>query len=59
LEYAPGSHPASWNPIPATSLHLSDLVAVGWFAAIGFSLTALACALGYADGIGQALAISG
>jgi hypothetical protein len=58
-EFGTGSYPA-WSP-PAAASHprLSHLEVVCWFAAIGLSLTALGFALGYAESIGQALAMAG
>jgi hypothetical protein len=53
MEYGASAYRASWNPVGA--LDRADLPAVCWFAALGLSLTALFCALGYAEGIGQAL----
>jgi hypothetical protein len=44
---------------PVWAPHSSDLEAVCWFVSVGMSLTVVFCALGYAESIGQALAISG
>jgi hypothetical protein len=59
MEYGADSYRASWSLDPAGTHHLADLAAVCWFPVIGLSLTALFSALGYAQGIAQALAISG
>ena len=58
-EYGAGSYGTSWSFNPIHTRHLADLEGVCWFLAVGLSLTALFCALGYAESIGQALAISG
>jgi hypothetical protein len=58
-EYEAGSYGTSWSADPEHTGHLADLEEACWLIAIGSSLTALLCALGYAEGIGQALAISG
>jgi hypothetical protein len=39
--------------------HRADLETVCWLVLVGLSLTAAFCGLGYAESIGQALAISG
>ena len=58
LEYGASAYRTSWRSNPVGSLHWTDLPAVCWFVALGLSLTALFCALGYAENIGQALAFS-
>jgi hypothetical protein len=58
-EYGAGSYGTSWKAAPKTTGHLTDLEEACWLIAIGSSLTALLCALGYAESIGQALAITG
>jgi hypothetical protein len=58
-EYGVGSYGTSWSSNPIPTRHLADLEDACWLIAIGLSLTALFCVLGYAEGIGQALAISG
>ena len=58
-EYGAGSYGTSWSTDPKHAGHLTDLEEACWFIAIGSSLTALLCLLGYAESIGQALAISG
>jgi hypothetical protein len=58
-ECGAGPYGTSWNSNPIRTRHLADLEDVCWFLAVGLSLTALFCALGYAESIGQALAISG
>ena len=58
-EYGAGSYGTSWSSNSIRTRHLADLEEVCWFLAVGLSLTALFCALGYAESIGQALAISG
>ena len=57
--YGGGSYGASSNSNPVRIGHLGGPEGVCWFVAIGLSLTALFCALGYAETIGQALAMSG
>jgi hypothetical protein len=59
MQYGARPYRTSWRSNPAGIHHGADLEAVCWFAAIGLSLTVLFCALGYAQGIGQALAFSG
>jgi hypothetical protein len=59
LEYGASSYRTSWSSNPARTHHRADLTAVCWFVAMGLSLTALFCALGYAESIGQALAFTG
>jgi hypothetical protein len=58
LEYGASAYRAPWSLNPVGTHYRADLTAVCWFVAIGLSLTALVCALGYADGIGQAFAFS-
>ena len=58
-EYGAGPCGTSWNSNPIPTRHLADLEEVCWLLVAGLSLTALFCALGYAESIGQALAISG
>jgi hypothetical protein len=58
MEYGASAYRTSWRSNPAGSLHRAELPAVCWFVALGLSLTALFCALGYAESIGQALAFS-
>ena len=53
------SYRTSWSSNPVGTRQRADLTAVCWFVAIGLSLTALFCALGQAESIGQALAFSG
>jgi hypothetical protein len=50
---------ASWRNNPRSNHDLAGLEAACWFFAIGLSLTVLLCAHGYAENIGQALAVSG
>ena len=59
MEYGAGAYRTSWRSNPAAPQHQADLTAVCWFVAMGLSLTALCFALGYAESIGQALALSG
>jgi hypothetical protein len=59
MEYGASSYRTSWSSNSAATHHPADLTAVCWFVAMGLSLTALFCALGYAENIGQALAFSG
>ncbi len=60
VEYGAGSYRPSWRSNPVGAHHQADdLTAVCWFVATGLSLTALFCALGYAESIGQAFAFSG
>jgi hypothetical protein len=56
IEYGASPYRASWSSNPAGTHHRTDLKAVCWFIALGLSLTALVCALGHAESIGQALA---
>ena len=58
IEYGAGSYRASRSSNPAGTHQLADLTAVCWFVTMGLSLTALFCALGYAENIGQALAFA-
>jgi hypothetical protein len=58
-EYGAGSYGVSWSSNPVPARHLADLEEACWLIAIGLSLTALSCVLGFAESIGQALAISG
>jgi hypothetical protein len=58
-EYGAGSYGTFWSSNPIRTRHLADLEDACWFLAMGLSLTTLFCALGYAESIGQALAISG
>jgi hypothetical protein len=59
MEYGASAYRTSWNSSPVGTHHHADLTAVCWFVAMGLSLTALCFALGYAESIGQALALSG
>jgi hypothetical protein len=59
MQYGAGSYRASWRSNPVAGHHEADFTAVCWLVAIGLGLTVLSCALGYAEGIGQALASSG
>jgi hypothetical protein len=59
IEYGASSYRTSWSSNPVGTHHRADLTAVCWFVAIGLSLTALLCTLGYAESIGQALVFSG
>ncbi len=59
IEYGAGSYRASWNSSRVRSHHHADLPAICWFVAMGLTLTALLCTLGYAESIGQALAFAG
>lgn len=59
MEYGAGSYRVSWSSNPVGTCRQADLTTVCWFVAMGLSLTALFCALGYAESIGQALAFSG
>jgi hypothetical protein len=59
MEYGAGSYRVSWSSNPVGTRRQADLTTVCWFVAMGLSLTALFCALGYAESIGQALAFSG
>ena len=54
-----GSYRSPSRSIRATGPHSSGLEVVCWVAAMGFCLTALIWRLGYADSLGQVLAISG
>ena len=56
IEYGASPYRTSWRSNPAGTDHRADLTAVCWFIALGLSLTALVCTLGYAESIGQALA---
>jgi hypothetical protein len=58
-EYGADSYATSWSADSRRPGHLADLEETCWLIAIGSSLTALVCALGYAESISQALAISG
>jgi hypothetical protein len=58
LEYGASAHRTSWRSNRIGPLDRADLTTVCWFVAMGLSLTALFCALGYAESIGQALAFS-
>jgi hypothetical protein len=58
LEYGASAYRTSWRLNRVGTLDRADLSAVCWFAALGLSLTALFCALGYAESIGQALAFA-
>ena len=44
---------------PVGTHHRADLEVVSWFGSVGLILTVILCALGYAESIGRALAISG
>ncbi len=59
MEYEAGSYRASRSYSSVGTRHQADLTAVCWFAAMGLTLTALFCTLGYAESIGQALAFAG
>ena len=58
-EYGAGSYSTSWTSNRVPARHLADFEDACWFVAIGLSLTALLCVLGYAGSIGQALGTSG
>ena len=58
-QYGAGSYRVSWSSSRVGSDHHADLTAVCWFVATGLTLTALVCALGYAESIGQAMAFAG
>jgi hypothetical protein len=58
-EYGAGSYGTSWSSNPTRTRHQADIEIICLFVATGLSLTTLFCALGYAESIGQALAISG
>jgi hypothetical protein len=53
--YGAGFYGRSWSRMR----DLADIENICWLVAAGLSLTALFCALGCAESIGQALAISG
>jgi hypothetical protein len=59
LQYGASSYRTSWRSNPVGTRHRDDLTAVCLFVGIGLSLTALFCAFGYAESIGQALAFFG
>ena len=59
IEYGANSYRTSWSSNPDGADHRADLTAICWFVAMGLSLTAVFCAHGYAESIGQALAFSG
>jgi hypothetical protein len=59
IVYGASPYRTSWSSNPVGTHHRADLTAVRWFVAIGLSLTALFCTLGYVGSIGQALAFSG
>jgi hypothetical protein len=61
MQYGAGSYRASWSWSRARvrTRDRADFEAVCWFVALGLSMTALLCVLGYTVSIGQALAISG
>ena len=59
MDYGASTYRTSWSSNPVGVRHRADLTAVGWFVAIGLSLTVLFCALGHAESISQALAFSG
>jgi hypothetical protein len=56
-QYDVGSYGTPWRAYSKDAGHLADLEEACWLIAIGSSLTALLCALGYANTIGQALAM--
>jgi len=58
-DYRTDWHNASWSNNPRSNHDLAGLEAACRLFAIGLSLTVLLCALGYAEIIGQALAVSG
>jgi hypothetical protein len=58
LEYGASAYRTSWISNPVGTLDRADFTAVCWFVGLGLSLTALFCALGYGESIGQALAFS-
>jgi hypothetical protein len=58
MQYEASAYRTSWRSNPVGTHHQADLSVVCWFAALGLSLTALFCALGYAESIAQALAFS-
>jgi hypothetical protein len=58
-EYRAGYYDTSCNSNPIRIRHLADLEDVCCLVAVGLSLTVLFCALGYAETVGRALAISG
>ena len=49
----------SWRSSAARSRTQGDFTAVCLFVGVGLSLTALFCAIGYGESMGQALAIFG
>jgi hypothetical protein len=59
MEYRVSPYCTSWSSSPVGIHHRADFTAVCWFVAMGLSLTALFCTLGYAESIGQVLAFSG
>jgi hypothetical protein len=59
MQYGARPHRTAWRSAPVDIHDGAGLEPVCWLAAIGLSLTVLFCALGYAQGIGQALAFSG
>jgi hypothetical protein len=58
MEYEARAYQTSWRSNRA-AIHRAELEPVCWFVAIGLSLTVLFFALGYAESIGQALALAG